>query len=353
MAGRKGAIAFGLVYIPVELYPATQDDAVRFNQLAKESMQRVRYVKTCPDCNRELGPDDIVRGYQYEKGKYVVVSDEELDAIKTDADRAMKIVQFVDLQEVPPVYFEKPYQVRAQPGGEKPLELLRLAMVEEGKAAIGTTVLGMFLTVMAAYALSRKDFIWANPLMLIISFTMLFSGGIVTLYILVTQTLNMYDSRWALILPNCMSAFYLILVRTAMQNVPDSLEESAMLDGAGRFTILFQIMLPLIKATLATVILYYVIGNWNSWFNAMIYIRSEDKKPLQLILKELLVDTNSSSNANVDISVLASGESGDAVLYKQLMKYCTIMVSTVPMFIFYPFIQKYFESGVMIGAIKG
>ena len=218
---------------------------------------------------------------------------------------------------------------------------------------IGTTVLGMFLTVMAAYALSRKDFIWANPLMLIISFTMLFSGGIVTLYILVTQTLNMYDSRWALILPNCMSAFYLILVRTAMQNVPDSLEESAMLDGAGRFTILFQIMLPLIKATPATVILYYVIGNWNSWFNAMIYIRSEDKKPLQLILKELLVDTNSSSNANVDISVLASGESGDAVLYKQLMKYCTIMVSTVPMFIFYPFIQKYFESGVMIGAIKG
>ena len=218
---------------------------------------------------------------------------------------------------------------------------------------IGTTVLGMFLTVMAAYALSRKDFIWANPLMLIISFTMLFSGGIVTLYILVTQTLNMYDSRWALILPNCMSAFYLILVRTAMQNVPDSLEESAMLDGAGRFTILFQIMLPLIKATLATVILYYVIGNWNSWFNAMIYIRSEDKKPLQLILKELLVDTNSSSNANVDISVLASGESGDAVLYKQLMKYCTIMVSTVPMFIFYPFIQTYFESGVMIGAIKG
>ena len=218
---------------------------------------------------------------------------------------------------------------------------------------IGTTVLGMFLTVMAAYALSRKDFIWANPLMLIISFTMLFSGGIVTLYILVTQTLNMYDSRWALILPNCMSAFYLILVRTAMQNVPDSLEESAMLDGAGRFTILFQIMLPLIKATLATVILYYVIGNWNSWFNAMIYIRSEDKKPLQLILKELLVDTNSSSNANVDIRVLASGESGDAVLYKQLMKYCTIMVSTVPMFIFYPFIQKYFESGVMIGAIKG
>ena len=142
MAGRKGAIAFGLVYIPVELFTATQDDAVRFNQLAKDSMKRVRYVKTCPDCKRELKPEDIVKGYQYEKGKYVVVDDEELDAIKTDADRAMKIVQFSDIDEVPPLYFEKPYQVVAQPGGEKALELLRRAMVDEGKIAIGTTVLG-------------------------------------------------------------------------------------------------------------------------------------------------------------------------------------------------------------------
>ena len=142
MAGRKGAIAFGLVYIPVELFTATQDDAVRFNQLAKDSMQRVRYVKTCPDCKRELKPSDIVRGYQYEKGKYVVVEDEELDAIKTDADRAMKIVQFTNIEEVPPIYFEKPYQLVAQPGGEKAFELLRRAMLDEGKIAIGTTVLG-------------------------------------------------------------------------------------------------------------------------------------------------------------------------------------------------------------------
>ena len=142
MAGRKGAIAFGLVYIPVELFTATQDDAVRFNQLAKDSMKRVRYVKTCPDCQRELKPDDIVKGYQYEKGKYVVVDDAELDAIKTDADRAMKIVQFSDMADVPPLYFEKPYQVVAQAGGEKALELLRRAMVDEGKIAIGTTVMG-------------------------------------------------------------------------------------------------------------------------------------------------------------------------------------------------------------------
>ena len=216
----------------------------------------------------------------------------------------------------------------------------------------GTTALGMFLTVMAAYALSRKDFLWASPIMFLISYTMLFSGGIVPLYILVTQNLGLFDNRLALILPGCMSAFYLILVRTALQNVPDSLEESAMLDGAGRFTILFQIMLPLIKATMATVILYYIIGNWNSWFSAMIYLRSKDKYPLQLVLKEILV-TTSNSNTNVDISVLGSGDSADAILYKQLVKYCTIVVSTVPMFIFYPFVQKYFESGVMIGAIKG
>ncbi len=186
----------------------------------------------------------------------------------------------------------------------------------------GTTALGMFLTVMAAYALSRKDFLWASPIMFLISFTMLFSGGIVPLYILVTQNLGLFDNRLALILPGCMSAFYLILVRTALQNVPDSLEESAMLDGAGRFTILFQIMLPLIKATMATVILYYIIGNWNSWFSAMIYLRSKDKYPLQLVLKEILV-TTSNSNTNVDISVLGSGDSAEAILYKQLVKYCT------------------------------
>ena len=216
----------------------------------------------------------------------------------------------------------------------------------------GNTVIGMFLTVMAGYALSRKDFLWANPIMFIISFTMLFSGGIVPSYILVTQTLHMFDRRWALIIPTCMNAFYLILVRTALQNVPDSLEESAMLDGAGRFRILFSIMLPLIKATLATVILYYVIGNWNAWFNAMIYLRDRTKFPLQLILKEILVTASSTTTADTTI-LTDSSDSADAALYKELIKYCTIMVSTVPMFIFYPFIQKYFESGVMIGAIKG
>ena len=215
---------------------------------------------------------------------------------------------------------------------------------------IANTALGMLLTVMGAYALSRKDFLWANPVMLGISFTMLFSGGIIPSYILVTQYLDMYDSRWALIIPTCMNAFNLILIRTALQNVPASLEESSMLDGAGRFTILFRIMLPLIKATLATVVLYFVIGNWNSWFNAMIYLRTRSKFPLQLVLREILI---TASDAATTGTVTSSTETGDTALYRQLTQYCTIIVSTVPIFIFYPFIQKYFESGVMIGAIKG
>ena len=215
---------------------------------------------------------------------------------------------------------------------------------------IANTALGMLLTVMGAYALSRKDFLWANPVMLGISFTMLFSGGIIPSYILVTQYLDMYDSRWALIIPTCMNAFNLILIRTALQNVPASLEESAMLDGAGRFTLLFRIMLPLIKATLATVVLYFVIGNWNSWFNAMIYLRTRSKFPLQLVLREILI---TASDAATTGTVTSSTETGDTALYRQLTQYCTIIVSTVPIFIFYPFIQKYFESGVMIGAIKG
>lgn len=214
-----------------------------------------------------------------------------------------------------------------------------------------STGIGLLVTVLGAYPLSKKEVLFSNALMLVISFTMLFNGGMVAFYIVV-KNIGLLDSRWAVILPTCVSAFNLILVRTAMSAIPKSLEESAMLDGAGRFTILFQIMLPLIKATLATVILYYIIGNWNSWFSAMIYLRTKDKFPLQLVLKEILVTTNN-SNSNIDISVLSSGDSADAVLYKQLVKYCTIVVSTVPMFIFYPFVQKYFESGVMIGAIKG
>lgn len=214
---------------------------------------------------------------------------------------------------------------------------------------IGTTVIGLFLTVFTAYALSKTQALWSNAIMLFISITMLFNGGMIATYLVVTKGLHLYDSRWAIILPASLSAFNLILVRTAISGIPKSLEESAKLDGAGEITVLFKIILPLIKATLATIILFTVVGQWNSWFSASIYLRDRSKYPLQLILKEILVTGDTSINANS----AANSFSGDITLYRQLIKYCTIVISTAPIFMFYPFIQKYFEKGVMIGAIKG
>ncbi|MCI8385933.1 MAG: carbohydrate ABC transporter permease [Acutalibacter sp.] len=210
-----------------------------------------------------------------------------------------------------------------------------------------STGIGLLVTVLGAYPLSKKEVLFSNALMLVISFTMLFNGGMVAFYIVV-KNIGLLDSRWAVILPTCVSAFNLILVRTAMSAIPKSLEESAMLDGAGPVRIMFQIYLPLIKATMATVILYYAVAHWNSWFNASLFLKDRGKFPLQLILREILIANDTASNATQSGDV-----AGNADLYKQLVKYCTIMVATVPVLCFYPFIMKYFEKGVMIGSIKG
>ena len=212
---------------------------------------------------------------------------------------------------------------------------------------VASTGIGLLVTVLGAYPLSKKEVLFSNALMLVISFTMLFNGGMVAFYIMV-KNIGLLDSRWAVILPTCVSAFNLILVRTAMSAIPKSLEESAMLDGAGPVRIMFQIYLPLIKATMATVILYYAVAHWNSWFNASLFLKDRGKFPLQLILREILIANDTASNATQSGDV-----AGNADLYKQLVKYCTIMVATVPVLCFYPFIMKYFEKGVMIGSIKG
>ena len=181
---------------------------------------------------------------------------------------------------------------------------------------------------------------------LAISFTMLFNGGIVPLYVIVNK-LNMLDTVWAVMLPTCMSTFNLIMMRTAFASIPDSLEESAKLDGAGDWTIMIIIMLLLVKATIATVTLYYIIGNWNAWFNAAMYLKKRDLYPLQLVLREILI-------LNDTTSVSSSGEmSANADSFKHLVKYCTIIISSVPMLVVYPFVMKYFKTGVMVGYIKG
>ncbi|MDF2670947.1 MAG: sugar transporter permease [Paenibacillus sp.] len=209
---------------------------------------------------------------------------------------------------------------------------------------IGTS-LNILMTSLGAYALSRQNVMWKNPIMFMIVFTMFFNGGLIPTYLLVSN-LGMLDSRLALIIPTAMSAFNLIIMRTAFQGVPVSLEESAKLDGANDFTVLFRIILPLSMPVVAVMILFYGVGHWNAWFNAMIYLRTRDLYPLQLILREILI-TNSTD------SMMTGVGGGDKMPIGETIKYATIIVATLPILCLYPFLQKYFVKGVMIGAIKG
>lgn len=138
----RGAISFGLVHIPVALYNATQDNDIHFNQLCKEDNSRVRYKKVCAHCGKEVSSSDIVKGFEYDKDKYVVITDEELEKIKTDKDKTINILHFTDLSSIRPIYFEKTYHVVPETGGDKAFELLRLAMLEENKIAVAKTVMG-------------------------------------------------------------------------------------------------------------------------------------------------------------------------------------------------------------------
>lgn len=216
------------------------------------------------------------------------------------------------------------------------------------------TVSNMVMTCLAAWVLSQKRWWYSKFLMVLVTFTMFFSGGLIPSYLLV-KDLGMLDSRLALIIPNLISVWNLIVMRTGFMNVPDSLSESARLDGANDFTILVRIIIPLSKAVLAVILLYYAVGYWNSWFGAMIYIRSRDKYPLQLVLREVLVlESSGSGMTNQGASSVLNTVNADNISqYKKLVRYTTIVIATVPVLCFYPFIQKYFTKGVMIGSLKG
>ncbi len=209
--------------------------------------------------------------------------------------------------------------------------------------AFGTS-LNIFLTLLAAYGLSRKGFLFRNVLMFAITFTMFFSGGMIPSFLLVKE-LKMYDTRLAMILPTAISAFNLIILRTAMLAVPDSLEESALLDGANDFVILFRIIMPLVGATIAVLVLYYGVMHWNQWYQALLYIQDRDKYPLQLVLREILISNS--------LDQMVTPVDSNVEPIEQTIKYATIIVTTVPILTIYPFLQKYFVKGVMIGAIKG
>jgi len=208
------------------------------------------------------------------------------------------------------------------------------------------TLLNLVMTTMAAFILSRRQFMIRDVMMMIIVFTMFFSGGLIPNYIIV-RSLNLYNTRWALIFPVAMGTYNMIIMRTFFLSLPDSMEESAKIDGANDFLVLIRIILPLSMPIVAVMILFYGVGHWNAWFNAMIYLRNRDYYPLQLILREILIQS-STENMMTD---LAAGVDREPV--SEIIKYATIMVATIPILFVYPFLQKYFVKGVMIGAIKG
>lgn len=206
------------------------------------------------------------------------------------------------------------------------------------------TLLNIIMTSLGAYALSRKTLMLKNLVMFMIVFTMFFEGGLVPLYLLV-QNLGMLDTRMAIIIPAAVSAFNLIIMRTAFQAVPESLEESARMDGAGDWTILLRIVLPLSMPVVAVMMLFYGVSHWNSWFYATIFLQTRELFPLQIILREILI-SNDTSSMSVGVG------SSDKMPVGETIKYATIIVATVPILFLYPFLQKYFVKGVMIGAIK-
>ncbi|NEW05063.1 carbohydrate ABC transporter permease [Paenibacillus sp. SYP-B3998] len=209
---------------------------------------------------------------------------------------------------------------------------------------LGTAV-NLFFTTIGAYALTRK-FVMRKFLMVSIVFTMYFSGGLIPTYLLINNYLHMGNSFLALIIPVAISTWNLIIMRTSFEAIPEGLLESAKIDGAGEYRILFQIVVPLSMPVIAVMVLYYGVAHWNSWFNAMLFLNDREKFPLQLILREILVQNST------DSMTTGTGNASDTQAIGMSIKYATIMVATLPILIAYPFLQKYFVKGVMVGAVK-
>jgi putative aldouronate transport system permease protein len=201
--------------------------------------------------------------------------------------------------------------------------------------------LALLMTSLAAYFLSRKNVYFKKPVMLAITFTMFFSGGMIPAY-LNLRDLQLTNTLWGLIIPGMISVYNMIILRTSFQSIPESLTEAAFIDGAGHIQILFLIVLPLSQAILAVMVLYYGIGIWNAWFWASVILRRRELYPLQVILREILLQN----------SALEMVDSGDQEAISITIKYALIIVATVPVLCIYPFLQKYFARGVMLGSIK-
>lgn len=211
---------------------------------------------------------------------------------------------------------------------------------------ITSTFLSLILITLTSYSLSKKHLRGRKIFMNLLVFTMLFNGGLIPNFYLI-KSLGWIDSLWALIIPGALGAYNVILMKSFFENLPDSLEEAAKIDGASELTILTKIILPLSMPIIATIALFVAVGQWNSFFNAVIYIRTPAKWTLQLVLREILMSANN--------QLLASG--GDSANINQVpaetLRYATLVVVVLPIMCVYPFLQKYFVKGVTLGAVKG
>nr|WP_308625574.1 carbohydrate ABC transporter permease [uncultured Eisenbergiella sp.] len=209
------------------------------------------------------------------------------------------------------------------------------------------TFINLVLTTLAAYALSRKDMPWRTPLTFFISFTMLFGGGMIPVY-MVVRNLHLTDTPWAMIIPNAIATYNLLVMKNYFQSsIPEELQEAAAIDGCSHFKTLMKVVLPLSTPILAVIVLFYAVGHWNAFFNAVIYLRNQELFPLQIVLRDILLQ-NSLEAVGGDLTGMY-----EKVMRGETMKYALIIVASAPVIIMYPFVQKYFVKGIMVGAIKG
>ena len=206
------------------------------------------------------------------------------------------------------------------------------------------TALNLALTIVAAYVLSRKRFLPGRVIMLLLTFTMLFNGGLIPTY-LVYVRLGLINTRLAVLLSTAFNVFNMVILRTSFQGIPEALEESARLDGANDLVILTRIILPLSKASVAVITLFVAVTIWNSWFTSAIYQMDRNMWPIQMFLREVLINNSQKS--------LEAGAKASAMELQILVKYAIIIVATLPILCIYPFVQKYFVKGVLIGSVKG
>ncbi len=210
------------------------------------------------------------------------------------------------------------------------------------------TVLNLVFTCLAAYPLSKREFFLRRKLNFFIAFTMYFSGGLIPIYMVITE-LGLYNTRWAMVLPVLINTFNVMILRSAFEAIPNEIFESASMDGAKEFTLLFRMAVPLVKPTLAVLTLYYAVAHWNDFFNALLYLSKQELQPLTIFLRRVLI------MASPEVMQKMGGQtSANALAVSTLqVRYVSIVVSIVPIVLFYPFIQKYFVKGVTLGAVKG